>query len=70
MLRLPFLFIGVTIAVIISLDGDTIGPFVLILVGVILNIILDYIFLSSIPLGIKGAVGATSAKPSYNMHSF
>lgn len=54
-----FLFLSQTISSIINGEGDTLGPFVFLSLGVILNIFLDYFFIGILPYGIKGAAIAT-----------
>lgn len=54
-----FLFVGQTLAAIINGQGDTLGPFVILSSGLIMNIILDFIFLGLMKEGIKGAAFAT-----------
>ncbi|WP_064616504.1 MATE family efflux transporter [Streptobacillus moniliformis] len=54
-----FLFLSQNLSAIINGQGDTLGPFIFLSSGVILNIFLDYLFLGIFPFGIKGAAIAT-----------
>ncbi|CAM3160524.1 MATE family efflux transporter [Streptobacillus felis] len=54
-----FLFLSQNLSAIINGQGDTLGPFIFLSLGVILNIFLDYLFLGILPFGIKGAAIAT-----------
>ncbi|ACZ01014.1 MATE family efflux transporter [Streptobacillus moniliformis] len=54
-----FLFLSQNLSAIINGQGDTLGPFVFLSSGVILNIFLDYLFLGIFRFGIKGAAIAT-----------
>lgn len=54
-----FVFVSQTIASIINGNGDTFGPFIILSSGMIINIIVEYIFLDTLSLGIKGAAFAT-----------
>lgn len=58
-LGIPFLFLSNTLSSIISADGDTFGPFIFNSLGVIINILLDYLFLGVLKFGISGAAIAT-----------
>lgn len=55
-----FLFVSSTIGAIISADGDTVGPFIINTISILLNIVLDYLFLGVFNYGIEGAAFATS----------
>lgn len=50
-----FLFLSQTLAAIINGEGDTFGPFLFLTTGIVINIILEYVFLDIFSLGIKGA---------------
>ena len=50
-----FLFIGQTLAAIINGKGDTMGPFIILSSGLIMNIFLDFLFLGIMKEGVRGA---------------
>ncbi|CAM3470133.1 MATE family efflux transporter [Pseudostreptobacillus hongkongensis] len=54
-----FLFIGQTLAAIINGKGDTMGPFIILSSGLIMNIFLDFFFLGIMKEGVRGAAIAT-----------
>ncbi len=58
-LGFPFLFMSFTLSAIISADGDTFAPFVFTSSGIIVNVILDYVFLGLFHFDISGAGIAT-----------
>lgn len=58
-LGMPTMFIMFAYASIKRGEGDTIGPMIITLVSVVLNIILDPIFMFTFGLGVKGAAYAT-----------
>lgn len=53
-----FLFIGQTLAAIINGKGDTMGPFIILSSGLIMNIFLDFFFLGIMKEGVRGAAVA------------
>lgn len=55
-----FLFLSSILSAITIADGDTIGPFLVNSTGIILNVILDYVFLGVLKTSIAGAAIATS----------
>ncbi|WP_156286517.1 MATE family efflux transporter [Oceanivirga salmonicida] len=58
-LGFPFLFMTFTLSAIISADGDTFAPFVFTSTGILVNVLLDYVFLGIFKFDISGAAIAT-----------
>ncbi|PID67285.1 MAG: hypothetical protein CR959_00955 [Fusobacteriales bacterium] len=58
-LGFPFLFMSFTLSAIISADGDTFAPFIFTSAGILVNVVLDYVFLGLLNFDISGAAIAT-----------
>lgn len=54
-----FLYLLITVSSIINAEGDTLGPFIFNSLGLILNVILDLIFIKYLGWGVMGAAVAT-----------
>ncbi len=64
------LYLIITMSTIISSDGDTFGPFVLNSIGLILNAIMDIIFLGYFDMDIRGAAWATTISQVLTLIAF
>ncbi|MDR2880123.1 MAG: MATE family efflux transporter [Fusobacteriales bacterium] len=54
-----FLYLVITVSSIINAEGDTLGPFIFNSVGLLLNVLLDFIFIKYFKMGVIGAAAAT-----------
>ncbi|MCP1222962.1 MATE family efflux transporter [Sebaldella sp. S0638] len=54
-----FLYLVITVSSIINAEGDTLGPFIFNSAGLLLNVLLDYIFIKYLKMGVIGAATAT-----------
>lgn len=54
-----FLYLVITVSSIINAEGDTLGPFIFNSAGLLLNVLLDFIFIKYLKWGVPGAAIAT-----------